>query len=97
MTRALLIVVIARIKVGQSLGVQTRIKLATIASSRVISRKIVGSGKTSIPMIRGGPRRAQVVPRLAMRMIAMMMEFWLPPMSIRVRMSGYSTPGVLSI
>ena len=67
-------VVIARVKVGQSLGVQTRIKLATIVSSRVTSRKIVKSGKRSILVMRGGLRRAQVMSKLAMRMIAMMVE-----------------------
>ena len=93
MIRVLLMVVVARVKVGQSLEVQTRTKLATIASSRVTSRKIVGSGKRSIPMMRRGLRRALVVPRLAMRMIAMMVVFWLPHMSIRVRMNGFLIPG----
>ena len=61
MIRVLLMVVVARVKVGQSLEVQTRTKLATIASSRVTSRKIVGSGKRSIPMIMRGLRRVLVM------------------------------------
>ena len=54
MIRVLLMVVVAKAKVGQSLELQTRTRLATIASSRVTSRKIVESGKRSIPIMRRG-------------------------------------------
>ena len=66
MVRVLLMVVVTRAKVGQSLEVQTRTRLATIASSRVTSRRIVGSEKRNIPMMMRGLRRVLVMPRLAM-------------------------------
>ena len=45
MIRVLLMVVVIRAKVGQSLEIQTRTRLATIASTKVISRRIAESGK----------------------------------------------------
>ena len=66
MKRFLLIVVVTRAKVGQSLEDQIRTRLATIASLRVTSRRIVESGKRSIPMMMRGLRRVLVMSRLAM-------------------------------